>query len=731
LPIEAAVPGNVELDLSRAGVLPEDLFFGEHILAVRDWEEAEWWYETTFTLGPEDLDRSPELVFHGVDGDARYIVNGQQVSTSANSLVSHTFNLTGTGHEGQNQLVVHLRPYVPPPEADDLVPLWAVEEPLRRDSIWARKAAHAYGWDIMPRALSGGIWRPVELVTHDPIEIATLYPATLAVTEDEAELRFYYELRGELPQGRGYSLSVSGQCGSSTFAFKRRVGGRTGVLQGTVTAPRLWWPRGYGDPDLYEVTTVLNNGDEVVATRRDRVGIRTARVVRQAGAPDRRGDFHFVVNETPVYCRGTNWVPLDPFHSRDSELLASRLELLWRSNSNMVRAWGGNVYENDGFFDWCDEHGVMVWQDFSFACAVYPQTETFYGTVRDEVRAVTRRLRHHPSIVLWCGDNEVDQTAVNDGLEPAANRLTRRVIRDVVSAQDPHRPYLPSSPFIGSESEEALRTRDLRWLPEAHLWGSRDYYKSDFYRGATAAFVSEIGFMGLPNVSSMRRFLDEDQLWPHDNRQWLVHGTDPTVDFGSRYWWRTAMTLECVRIFFGALPAELADAVVASQLVQAEGFKYAIESGRQAKWARSGVLWWNLVDGWPQISDAVVDWYLGEKLAFEVITASQRPLLLLVGEPNGRRCPVLACNDTRRDVTGSFTLTHLGAEGPVQEGHYCSPANETVQIAEVELPGTQAMLHLEWKDDDGPANNHYLVGEPPFDLAQARSWYEVVLERTV
>ena len=424
--------------------------------------------------------------------------------------------------------------------------------------------------------------------------------------------------------------------------------------------------------------------------------------------------------------------PSTPFHSRDAALLSSRLDLLWRSNSNMVRCWGGNVYEGNEFFDWCDEHGMMVWQDFSFACAIYPQTEAFSGIARQEVRSVVRRLRHHPSVVLWCGDNEVDQIAVGRGVAPGANLLNRQVVAEAVSAEDPHRPYLASSPYIGpEESQQALRTHDLRWLPEAHLWGTRDYYKSDFYRGASAAFVSEIGFMGLPQVGSMRKFLDEDKLWPHENRQWLVHGTDPTVDFGSRYWWRTVMTLECVRIFFGELPTDLGDAVVASQLVQAEGFKYAIESGRQAKWARTGVLWWNLVDGWPQISDAVVDWYLGEKLAFEVIAASQRPFVLIVGEPDGQYLPLLACNDTRLEVTGTFTVTRADEDARILTGTYESRANETAQIGVLELPSEQSMLIVEWEDDDGTARNHYLVGRPPFDFKTVRNWYEGVLRKTV
>ncbi len=576
----------------------------------------------------------------------------------------------------------------------------------------------------------GRDWRPVELVAHRHPEIVTVYAATTAAGKTEADLRLYYQLQGEI-RGAGYRIAISGQCGASSFRFEAEVGGATGVVEGKVDAPLLWWPRGYGQPHLYQLTTELLHGDVVLAAHSSRLGIRTVELVRKASTPGQPGDFRFVVNGVPIYCRGPNWVPLDAFHSRDRQLLQSRLSLLWRSNSNMVRCWGGNVYEDDSLFEWCDEHGVMVWQDFSMACAMYPQTERFAEVVRHEVRAVVHRLRQHPSLVLWCGDNEVDQIAVRDGIAPELNRLSRDVVPGVVRTEDPHRAYLPSSPSIGPESEEALRTKDLRWLPEAHLWGTRDYYKSDFYRGSSAAFVSEIGFMGVPNLASLRRFLDEDHLWPPENRQWLVHGTDPTVDFGSRYWWRTRMTLECVRVFFGQVPSRLEEAIVASQLVQAEGFKYAIESGRQAKWPRTGVLWWDLVDGWPQISDAVVDWYLGEKLAFQVIAASQRPLLLLVGEGAHGRYPVYACNDTRRDVSGRFTIARSGDDRLVANGAYRSPANQTVQIGDLDLRSEPAMVHIEWEDDDGAARNHYLVGDPPFNLAQFRAWYEKILGRSI
>ena len=240
--------------------------------------------------------------------------------------------------------------------------------------------------------------------------------------------------------------------------------------------PMLWWPRGYGDPNLYQVTTQLLQNDKVIASREDSVGIRKLELIRtETTSAEKPGQFLFKVNGVPILVKGSNWVPADAFHSRDAARYEKILALVTDLECNMLRCWGGNVYEDDAFFDICDRNGIMVWQDFAMACAIYPQTPEFLEVMRQEAISVVRKLRNHPSLALWSGDNEVDQSYFFSGLDPAHNKITREVLPQVVFQCDPYRPYLPSSPYM---SPEVIATGNLKLMPEDHLWGPRDYFKS-------------------------------------------------------------------------------------------------------------------------------------------------------------------------------------------------------------------------------------------------------------
>jgi beta-mannosidase len=268
-------------------------------------------------------------------------------------------------------------------------------------------------------------------------------------------------------------------------------------------------------------------------------------------------------------------------------------------------------------------------------------------------------------------------------------------------------------------------------LPEQHLWGPRNYYKSRFYVESAAHFASEIGYHGCPGVSSIRKFIDERWLWPwKDNPQWLAHATDP-VPGGGAFAYRIKLMADQVRELFGQEPDRLEDFALASQISQAEAKKFFIEMFRLSKWRRTGIIWWNLVDCWPQFSDAVVDYYGMRKLAYWYIRRVQTPVLVMVGEPANRRCRILATNDSRTDARGDYTVMDADTGRTLLEGELSVPPGDSRVLGSVRAAtGDQRLFLLRWTLTTGARaraqGNHYLLGRPPFSLERYRSWLPAI-----
>jgi beta-mannosidase len=717
--IEAAVPGNVELDLSRKGELPADLYFGDNILKLRPYELNEWWYQREFLTPAGIGSRRVELFFGGVDCLATYWLNGKELGSSDNMLIEQRFDVTGKlSPAGPNVLTIRLRSATLEAATKKYDPSYSITPwPPNVASIWIRKAAHSYGWDIMPRAVSAGIWRCVQLVIHPEHEIEDIQVNTLSVSQSQARLAVFYQLNTDLSLLPDLKLRIEGRCGQSTFSEIRKVYFSAGRFTFDVKNPQLWWPRGYGRPDLYEITTQLLYKDKVLAARRDAIGIRTVELVRtEVTSLERPGQFLFKVNNVPILAKGSNWVPADAFHSRDADRYEKILSLFADLGCNMLRAWGGNVYEDHAFFDICDRNGIMVWQDFSMACAVYPQTPEFLEVMRKEALSVVRKLRIHPSIVLWSGDNEVDMFYYRSGLDPGHNRITREVLPQVVAEADPYRPYLPSSPYW---APEVVASHQLQLMPEDHLWGPRDYYKSRFYTEHTAHFVSEIGYHGCPNLSSLKRFLEEKYLWPwQDNPQWILHSTDMT---GSPN--RSNLMAKQTKEMFGEVPESIDDFILASQSSQAEANKFFVEMTRLKKWRRTGLTWWNVIDGWPQFSDAVVDYYFNKKLAYYYLRRVQQPVCIMIDEPSDWHVRVVAGNDSLRDAKGKYRVWDADSGETLLEGQFATKANENSELGRISISHSdKKLLLMEWTVDGNTFGNHYLLGFPPFSLGQYKKW---------
>lgn len=758
--IPAVVPGNVELDLVRAGKL-SDPFFADNIRKLRPFENYEWWYSLTFK-GPEITSGEHwDLIFEGLDTLATVWLNGIKIGSSDNMLVEQRFDATSALQPGaENELVVRLgsalqqaRRY----EYDAVDRSWE----NREESLYIRKPAHSYGWDILPRAVTAGIWRPVRLESVPDTAIEQLYVYTQRATPECARLGVRYQFRTPerdlaTPESH-FSIRVSGVCKSHTgerrFEHVQPVEFIAGGFSFDVTNPALWWPKGCGEPALYSLRTEVLHNDQVVASRTDHIGIRKLSVertelagrpfmpepadsdtVRIDTAPDPESHFLFRVNGEPIQVRGTNWVPLDAFHSRDDGRVDKAVALVDDLGCNMIRCWGGGVYESDRFFDLCDQNGILVWQDFAFACNRYPQTSDFLDRVRLEAQSVVKRLRNHACLAVWCGDNEIDMTYLTEGISPENNHITRQVIPDVLHRCDPYRAYVPSSPY----APPAVFQQHDPWraTPEQHLWGPRNYFKSPFYVGHSAHFIGEMGYHGCPNVDSIRRFISPEQVWPEpghwkNNPEWRTHDTyhwNPSPD-GSYPVDRDRIKLMANQIkeLFGAIPEDLESFVLASQISQAEADKFFIESTRARKWATSGVLWWNVLDGWPQFSDAVVDYYFSKKLAYHYIWRSQRPVLLMLGEPgSGKYLPLIGCNDTLQPACGRYSVRESGGD-VVAEGEFTLPPNQNWQLARIRTYTSDQRLYLiDWKLDEHCFGNHYVSGRPPFSLAQYRIWLDQI-----
>lgn len=713
--IPAQVPGNFELDMVRAGLL-EDPYFGDNVLRLQKLEDRHVWYFTTFELAcPED--RDAVLTFEGIDTAAEIFADGALLGTAENMFIPHSFSLERLA-AGTHELIVHILPASVAARKRRL-PLGCVCQRESSDTLLLRKAPYMYGWDIMPRIVSAGLWKPVKLEYLPKTRIGEVYLCTtrLSCTPDgqrTAELRLALSAETQEALPTDLTWSVEGRCGEHRFSAKDRFFGVMSAQVFSVAQPQLWMPVGYGTPNLYDVTVCLFCRGRLCDQRQFRFGIRTVQLERTSLSGE-DGEFCFRVNGQKIFAMGTNWVPTDAFPSRHALYRRRGLEMLRELGCNIVRCWGGNVYPDDAFYEDCDEHGILVWQDFAMGCGNYPNDAAQLAALEKEAVSVIVRLRNHPSLLLWSGDNECDafteRRAVSlDGAvllqpDPNDNLLTRRLLPRLLAENDFARPFLPSSPYMDAE---ALR---YGHPAEDHLWGPRDYFKGDYYAKADCHFASETGYHGCPAPASLAKFIGQEHLnrWGTarrcDDTHWLTHAACMETELSHPYAYRIPLMTSQVERLFGKASQQLSQYALQSQISQAEAKKYFIERFRIGKWRRTGIIWWNLIDGWPQISDAVVDWYGCKKLAYSYIRRSQQPFCMMVDEPKDGMLTLCAANDTGTEAKVSYTVENLHTHQTVLLGSCKVPAHETVRIAA--FPEEAGGFYLIRWQGDRCGTNHF------------------------
>jgi beta-mannosidase len=714
--IPAQVPGNVELDLFRAG-LDGDPFYGENIYNYRKYEFYEWRFERSFDMPACDAGKRLSLRFDGVNTYAQVFINGATVGNCDNMFIDHTFDVTDKIKCGsENNIAVHIRSGMNYAREKQYA-VNVSDHEHANEFVWQRKPAHSFGWDIMPRFPSAGIWRGVIIDAQPLTRITQAYYATLELAPAKATVLYKIRFETDDPMLEGFSVRVSGDgfCVEQPLLFVSDEGNFT------ICNPRLWWPRGYGEASLYRVKMELLHFGKAVDTREDTIGIRKV-VINHVLKPGDDGEFLIKVNGCPILAKGSNWVPLDAMHSRDAQRYDRALALFEEANCNILRCWGGNVYEDSPFFDLCDRLGILVWQDFAMACAAYPQTKDFCDIIEREAGSVIQKLRNHPCILLWAGDNEVDEFYLGQGYAPASNRynaLTREVLPRAVRMHDPFRMFLPSSPYI----PEGIQRYEV---PEQHNWGERAWFKDDFYRLSTAHFISECGYHGCPCPNSLMKFIPPEKLWPYKNSAWDTHNTEYLLH-APRGYNRNQLMADQVNILFGKIPDTLEAFSLLSQVSQAEALKFFIERTRIKKWRRTGIIWWNMLDGWPQVSDAVVDYYFEKKRAFEYVKRVQAPICLMLDELSDWTQRVILGNDSRETHQTDYRILDGDSGEVIQSGSALSPANQNTDLGALRVtPGQKSLFLMEWTVDGKRHCNHYITGYPPYDAEQMKAWLKKI-----
>ncbi|WP_282125283.1 beta-mannosidase [Marinifilum flexuosum] len=668
--LPAKVPGCVHTDLLANGKI-EDPFYrlNEHDLQWID--KKDWIYKTEFDLDQNFLKKDRLVLdFKGLDTYADVYLNDQEVLSADNMFREWTVDVKKYLKTGKNKLKVEFRSpineglklydangFVYPGAENDQAELGQVEG-NKRVSIYTRKAGYHYGWDWGPRLVSSGIWRPICLKAWDNARIKDLQIVQNEVSEDLARFTAILELEAEQEVLAGIQIQNDGM-DLATSEVQLKKGNHTYELDFDIKNPKLWWPNGLGDQILYNIKAQVNiNGKKEDASHR--IGIRTIEVVREK---DEKGtSFFFRVNGIPVFLKGANYIPNDIFPSRVSkEQLKKVIATAKKSNMNMLRVWGGGYYEDDLFYDLCDEAGILVWQDFMFACAMYPGDQEFLNNVKLEARDNIKRLRNHTSIALWCGNNEIlvawhnwgwKRQAKEQGEEVSAKvwkayaDIFHEVLPKAVETYDPSRFYWSSSPSSGTGIKPDLINGD------DHYWGVW-WGKEPFETYAThiARFMSEYGFQSFPEMKSVRKYAEPKDYDIYSE----VMKSHQRSSIGNE-------TIEYYMLKDYKKPKDFESFLYVNHVLQAEGIKFALEGHRRAMPYCMGSLYWQINDCWPVASWSSTDYYQEWKALQYYVKKGFEPLLVSPYFENDS-IKVAVVNDHLKEIKAKLVMRVLDFYG--------------------------------------------------------------------
>lgn len=715
--IPVQVPGDVHAALIRAGILPAP-YYDDNPEACGWVEDYEWWYRTRFTVPAEMRGERFDLVFEGLDTLADIYLNGEKVGSAQNMFTPYRFDVTAHLRQGEeNVLAICFHSVVLEAEKRDVSRYWSV---FYKPRVWVRKAQMNWGWDWGPRLVTVGVWRPVRLEEQTTARIAHLFAYTTRLEENGAEVRLLAEVERIVKDGRPLVVSFAIHDHEQDWRVSAPVVGDRAETTLWMESPRLWWTHNLGTPHLYMLEAELLDGTRVIHTEHTRFGVRTIEVDQSPGLEPDTTNFTFVLNGVKVFAKGADWIPADNLiGSIPPERYRKLVQMARDANMNMLRVWGGGIYESPAFYQACDEMGILVWQDFMFSCAAYPDDdEDFVREVRREAEAVVKQLRNYPCIALWCGNNEnqwIDSMIHwNEPDFPFfGRRIYEEVLPEVCARHDPSRLYWQGSPWGGDDanSDKAGDKHNWQvWAGMIYPRTSREEPRSNptpegvsyrHYAHDRGRFISEFGIHGAPALRTLQRNIPPDQFF-YDSEAMLYRIKDPDTSrkekmFEAHVW----------------QPKDIQEFTILSQMVQAEGLKFGIEHYRRRKFECSGALFWQLNDCWPGISWSVIDYYLNPKGAYHYVARAFAPLLYTFRQEEDGSVTLWGVNDTLEPASSDLRIRRMRLDGAVlsDEVHRVKvPANSSQQLLHLDPAsdaGAEFLVVQVRKGDPAPDNIHF------------------------
>lgn len=649
---KATIPGTVHTDLFQNQLIP-DPFFGANEKKLQWIENENWEYETHFTLSESELEtQNIDLEFEGLDTYATVYLNGKVVLEANNMFRKWTIAVKSHLKMGTNHLKVIFHSAVKKGKKEAAKLSYTLPE---KERVFVRKAQYQFGWDWGPRFVTAGIWKPVQLKFWNSAKIESVKYNQKVLNESIADLDFIFTIFAQ--KSGKYQIKL----GQKPFPFELKKGQNVVKVPITIQNPILWWCNGLGVPHQYVFRFSLEQNQQKIEDKQLKIGLRTIELIQEK---DQIGSsFYFKLNGKPVFMKGANIVPPDSFLPRVSDATYfSLVDNAKKANMNMLRVWGGGVYFDDAFYEACDANGILVWQDFMFACSMYPGDEKFVENVKQEVIDNVNRLQNHPSIAIWCGNNENDEGWHNWGWQKQFNyskadstriwndykKVFLEVIPHTLDSLLPKEKniYWSSSPSKGWGRKESLTQGDVHYW--GVWWGKEPF---EIYEKKVGRFVSEYGFQGMPNLETLKEVMDKEDL-NFTSEVFKNHQKHPTgYETINEY-----MTRDYV------VPKDFEDYAYVSQLLQARGMKIAIEAHRRSKPYCMGTLYWQLNDCWPVTSWSSLDYYGNWKAFHYQAKRSFENLLLSVAEENDKYS-VFLVNDDFENFSGKLELELLSFDG--------------------------------------------------------------------